>query len=621
METPLIALGWIFTLNIVLLFFFSKAFFLASSRLGWLMLLSNLVYEVIERRLRVPRLAVDFVTWLTFSIASSVLGGPWFGSACAITGSAAWIGALVVELRWRSDSPATQDRRTRRVPLPIPRLIVNIRGPVLARSRRLYDLGHWPEGWHHEFEVLVLNPGLVRPQLPMTVSAVSDSTSVVVAMASNDAACPEPGQATTHQFTIRAETAGTGGNVTVSVSHGDRTWQRSMRIASIIATSHVQVRGAEINRWKYGCRAGFAWRGDNDLYDPSTFQSPQGLRIALGLAARYRMPTTIMLSARLSLEQEEHRAFCEKFGWDRHSEEVPDFARFFHEEVDMTNEQEFPTTTSKPFSAEIGNHMYLHYGTHAAADPGNNWAARAKIGAGNYPWMRAHPCSSFEEQRDNLLKCAESTRQHLGVETTCFAIPSDVYDADTSRAVEAAGIEVGNDTDTTKFQRQVLFPPEHHPTGCERLAELTRMSPRDPVTASQIAMLKFWIGFSRRNRRALVYLAHHHLLMYETNACFDLTSELLRYTLADTEGDVYAATVTALGRYWRDVLSVRTRCVNAKFDAREITISNQGSESRHGLPLVVSLGRNRSFMVLVNVEANASTSLKLTRELNVSNRS
>jgi hypothetical protein len=507
------------------------------------------------------------------------------------------------------------------VPLPIPRLIVNIRGPVLVRSRRLYDLGHWPEGWHHEFEVLVLNPGLVRPQLPMTVSAVSDSTSVVVAMASNDAACPEPGQVTTHRFTIRAETAGTGGNVTVSVSHGDRTWQRSMRIASIIATSDVQVRGAEINRWKYGCRAGFAWRGDNDLYDPSTFQSPQGLRIALGLAARYRMPTTIMLSARLSLEQEEHRAFCEKFGWDRHSEEVPDFARFFREEVDMTNEQEFPTTTSKPFSAEIGNHMYLHYGTHAAADPGNNWAARAKIGAGNYPWMRAHPCSSFEEQRDNLLKCAESTRQHLGVETTCFAIPSDVYDADTSRAVEAAGIEVGNDTDTTKFQRQVLFPPEHHPTGCERLAELTRMSPRDPVTAPQIAMLKFWIGFSRRNRRALVYLAHHHLLMYETNACFDLTSELLRYTLADTEGDVYAATVTALGRYWRDVLSVRTRCVSAKFDAREITISNQGSESRHGLPLVVSLGRNRSFMVLVNVEGNASTSLKLTRELNVSGRS
>ena len=65
-----------------------------------------------------------------------------------------------MELRWRSDSPATQDRRTRRVPLPIPRLIVNIRGPVLVRSRRLYDLRHWPEGWHHEFEVLVLNPAM-----------------------------------------------------------------------------------------------------------------------------------------------------------------------------------------------------------------------------------------------------------------------------------------------------------------------------------------------------------------------------------------------------------------------------------------------------------------------------
>ena len=72
MEVPLIALGWILTLNIVLLFFFSKTFFVASSRLGWLMLLSNLVYEVIEPRLRVPRLALDFVSWLNFqSLAQS----------------------------------------------------------------------------------------------------------------------------------------------------------------------------------------------------------------------------------------------------------------------------------------------------------------------------------------------------------------------------------------------------------------------------------------------------------------------------------------------------------------------------------------------------------------------
>jgi hypothetical protein len=48
MEIPLIALGWILALNIVLLFFFSKAFFLASSRLGWLMLLSN--YRVRSHR-------------------------------------------------------------------------------------------------------------------------------------------------------------------------------------------------------------------------------------------------------------------------------------------------------------------------------------------------------------------------------------------------------------------------------------------------------------------------------------------------------------------------------------------------------------------------------------------
>lgn len=106
---------------------------------------------------------------------------------------------------------------------------------------------------------------------------------------------------------------------------------------------------------------------------------------------------------------------------------------------------------------------------------------------------------------------------------------------------------MGTETDATKWQKLLVFPPEHHPAGCERLVELTRMLPRDPQSAAQIAMLKFWIGFARRHGRALVYLAHHHLAMYEGNACFNLTAELLRHVLADTEGDLYPATLTALG--------------------------------------------------------------------------
>lgn len=605
-------LAWTAWAGAALLFVLSKAFFLAPYRIGWPMLLANAAIETVERRLRYRRETQDWVLWLATSAGAALLGGPWFGLCWALASGMAAGAALLVERRWCADSPARQMESLKgRVPLPVPRLIVSLRGPVLQRGSSVYALGHWPQGWSQRFEVIVLNPGLVRPQLPMTIAVTAQSDSIEVTSEAATSSCPEPGQAVRHAFVLRARTVGPGGEVRIEVSHGDLLWRRVLRIDSILSLERSATVTAAIRRWKYGCRAAFSWRGDNDLYDPSTFQSPQGLRMALGLAARYRMPTTIMLSPRLSLEQEEHRAFCERFGWDRHPEEVPAFVQFFRDEVDMTNEQEYPTAIEKPLSAEIGNHMYLHYGTHAAADPGNGWKSHSKMGAGNYPWLRKHPCTSFEEQRDNLVKCSESTERHLGVKTTCFAIPSDVYDADTSRAVEAAGLEVGNDTDTSKLQRLLFFPKEHHPDGCERLAELTRLLPRDPLNAPQVAMLKFWMAFARRNGRALVYLAHHHLVMYETNACYNLTSELLRHVLADTEGDVHAATVTALGRYWRDVLSERTRCIRIEIQGNEITVHNSADHPLAGLPLEIDLGGGRSTMALVDVPARGSTRVSM----------
>ena len=216
------------------------------------------------------------------------------------------------------------------------------------------------------------------------------------------------------------------------------------------------------------------------------------------------------------------------------------------------------------------------------------------------------PVHFLEEQSGNILKCSESIKQHIGVETTCFTIPSDCYDDHTSQAVEAAGIEVGNDTDTNKIQKLLLFPKERHPKGCETLAEITRMIPKDVVNAPQVAMLKFWVGFARRNRRALVYLAHHHLVMYQTNACYNLTSELLRHVLADTEGDVYCATITSLGRYWRDVLSERTKKVRIELNENRVTVFNDGSSDLNGIPVEFSMIRGGRWMQLVDLQANQS---------------
>lgn len=603
----------IFATAAAAVFVLGKCFFLAPSRAGWLLLLANVFYETLEIKLRLRRAGVDFLLMVLAVAGAGFLGGGWAAAVLALALGAVWASALLVELRWRADAPARQFAASAgRVPLPIPRLIVSLRGPVLRRGRRVYCAGDWPEGWTQPYELLVLNPGTVRPQLPLRIEISTASTHVGVnAERHGDVACPEPGQVVRIPFAVRAERAGRGGDVRLRVAHGDWTWKRTLRVASVPARGSLRVRSATIRRWKYGARAGFVWRGDNDLYDPATFQSAEGLRMALGLAARFRMPTTVMLSSRLSLDPEEHQAFCEQFGWNRHSEEIPEFIRFWREEVDTAVEQEYPTRTERSLSAEVGNHGHLHWGTHAAADPGNGWTSHARVGQGRYPWLKDHPCDSFAEQRDNIAACAAAIEAKLGVRTACYTPPSDMFDADTARAVEAAGIEIGNETDATKWQKLLTFPAEHHPEGCARLVELTRMLPRDPVNAPQIAMLKFWLGVARRRGRALVFLAHHHLLMYKSNACHALTAELLRHVLADAEGDVYPATLTAIGRYWRDVLSERTRMVQIRIAGNAVEIQNAGDRDLPGLPLEIGFGGGRRGMRLVDVPAHSCVAIDM----------
>lgn len=594
-------------------FLLSKCYFLAPCRVGWLMLLANVVYETLEIKLRLRRVWMDYLLLGLATLGGGFLWGGWAAAAVALALGAAWAGALRVDLRWRSDPPARQCAALKgRVPLPVPRLIVHLRGPVLRRGRRVYQAGNVPEGWTQPYELTVLNPGTVRPQLPLRIEISTASTHVSAKMdGPPETRCPDPGQIAVQSFTVRADRAGRGGDVRLRISHGDWTWERTLRIASVPAGGSLRVRTAAIRRWKCGARAGFVWRGDNDLYDPATFQSAEGLRIALGLAARFRMPTTVMLSSRLSLFPEEHAAFCDKFGWNRHSEEIPGFIRFLREEVDTAVEQEFPVRTDRPLSAEIGNHGHLHWGTHAAADPANGWTMHARTGQGNYPWLKAYPCDSFAEQRDNIAACTAAIEEKLGIHTACYTPPSDMFDVATARAVEAAGIEVGNETDATKWQKLLTFPAEHHPAGCARLVELTRMLPRDPVCAAQIAMLKFWLGFARRKGRALVFLAHHHLMLYQTHACYGLAAELLRHVLADAEGDVYPATLTAMGRYWRDVLSERTRTIDLQVGDGAVAVRNTGDRALTGLPLEIEFQGGRRCMRLVDVPPHASVSIEL----------
>ena len=587
-------------------FILSKSYFLAQYRGGLLMLVANIVYEVAERKLRCGRALLDALFLAILVIGSCMLVGLWVGVGVAFVMSIFLVGSLIVDAKWRSGSLARQYAPLQQsVPFPLPQLIVNLRGPVMVRRRGCYDLGVWPEGLEHDFEVMVLNPSIVRPQLPlkMTIEVVGECLSLDN-FNPQSSECPEPSEVKILPFRLKAVRSGSGGEVHIMVTHGDFVSKHRLYLRQVLAQGSVKVKCAVVNRWKHGAKGAFVWRGDQDLYDPSTFQSEEGLRVTLGLAGRFRMPSSLMLSSRLSLVPEEHKEFCNHFGWNRKTEEIPEFIRFLRDDVDTSVEQEWPTATVRPFAVEIGNHHYLHYGTHAAADAGNGWKSHAQMGMGNYSWLSQHPVDSFIEQRDNALKCTQVFRETIGVEPASFTIPSDVHDLHTARAIEAAGLEVGSETDSGKLEKLLWLSPPHHPEGCTRFVELPRMHPRDPKNACQVAMMKYWVGVARRTGRSLVFLAHHHLTRYEGNASYHLVEELLRYVLAEQEGDLYVATLTSVGRYWRDVLSERTRCIDIRVEGQTVHIANNGSRDLTGLPLEIDLGGGRRFMRIVDVAAD-----------------
>ena len=606
---------FLFAILLTAIFMLSKCFFLSAYRVGWVMMFANVIYETLFKKFKWNRGCIDAVILPGLTLLWFLIAGPVWAMAMSLVMSMAWIVTLRIDQRWRTGEIAHQDSRyTGRVPIPVPRMVVNIRGPILERNKIL-ELGDWPVGSSESFEILILNPSSIVPQFPMEVTVETDSPGVKVTMdGSFKGICPDPAQYQTIPFKITStERSKEPVMITVRVSHCDTVWIRKLRLRSVFSLDGASIQSAQIRRWKGGARAGFAWRGDQDLYDPATFQSEQGLRHALGLSYRFRLPSTLYISGALSLNQDGHKAFCDHFGWDRRTEEIPGFIKFLCDKVTLQNELEFPMDPDRKFAMEIGNHMYVHLGTHTGAAEGNNWKSHAWIGDGRYPWQQEGDADSFTEQRDNAIKNAEEILETLGVKVTSWGVPGRTCDSQTSKAVEAAGIEFGTDTNASAFINVFHLVPPHHPEGCEKLVEITKKYPGDPDNAWKIAMLKYWAQAARRREQVFLLMAHHHLLLYEGCACTNMLNEFFYYILGDCQGDYYIATVSSLGKYWQSVMSPKNKCIYVTVsDDNTVTVENKGREKLEELPLEIKLNDGREFMRLVDVDPGQSVQVNLT---------
>ncbi|MCB1129214.1 MAG: hypothetical protein KDM81_22130, partial [Verrucomicrobiae bacterium] len=238
-----------------------------------------------------------------------------------------------------------------------------------------------------------------------------------------------------NQWTVQQ--ASRAGSLRYRIEWGHFSREVEVCLDGCVAAGESVVSDVAIRRYPGACRSAFAWRGDMDLYDDSTLQTVEGLEVAFGLAARYRVPQTMYLSTRLSLDDGAARQWAEHYGIDRGGGRIPDFIEWVRENVELRHACSYPFQSARRFVVELGNHGHLHYGTDTSGAPENGWQLKARMGAGSYPWL-TDDRSSLGEQRDNALEARRWMERLFGFSPRSWAMPDRTNDRHTAAAMEAA---------------------------------------------------------------------------------------------------------------------------------------------------------------------------------------
>jgi hypothetical protein len=576
-----------------------RLLFLASSRLGWFVYGANVLSEFFVKKVGLNRFRVE--------AAAAFVGVLLLGAGIGV--SAGFVAALSLvlldffvrrsERRMLTTAWTTTDQigplptsadATRGLakgyPTPSvhPELTINLAGPFVARLPH-YRLGTLVVGRRIKVEILLGNHTIVPTQ--SAIRAKLSTTANIRLDGESEILIPVVSAGECRRVPVTWTAAEPGGRqaLEIVVEWGNRERVFLLDVDRCITAETAVVADVSMTRYPGGCRSAFAWRGDMDLYDTSTLQSLEGLQVTLDLAARYRMPQTMYLSTRLALDEAAARSWGDHYGVDRGAGEIPRFVDWVRDRVELVHRASYPYESAKPYLLEIGNHGHLHYGTDTAAAAENNWKARAKIGAGTYPWV-GEDRSSFGEQRDNAIEARRWCEELFGYTPKSWAMPDRTRDEHTARAMEAAGCEVLSDSDIRTIHNVLFQPPPHFPPGCGAV-ELTKRYPGDPEHIFHVFMNSFWMHRAHRLGIPVIFMSHQHMRQFEGTACSRFTEAVLRHALTGFNGDLWIDTVYGIGVYWRDVLSAEARKVRADLEDGRVFLVNGGELAFSSVPVDV----------------------------------
>jgi len=595
--------------GLLLLVVVARFFFLARWRVGWAMYFANVVWELAAKRAHVERFRLEVVAAIIALMLLWVSGTVW--------GVVVTIGALLLLMEiinrfWeRTLLTAAYTRLNQAGPVPSanPEIIITLEAPFIERMPQ-YRLGVLWVGVPFEIELVVGNHSCIPTQTPVQILLFAPSSWLAGQGAERSLGLLSSGSVVSTNWRLCPDTPQGGGSIEIMVEWGGASQRIHIRYDECRCAVDAKIKQAVIGRYPGGRRSAFSWRGDMDLYDTSTLQSIEGLEVALGLAARYCFPQTMCLSTRLSLDEVAAREWALNYGADRGAADIPRFVQWVRDNVELCHSAAYPALSDKPYILELGNHGHLHYDTATSAAPENGWQSHARMGAGNYPWLGSDT-SSFGEQRNNALEARHWCERLLGFTPRTWAKPGRCNDADTPRAVEAAGCEVVSGSDIRAIDNVLFQPLPHHPESTDTV-ELTSRYPGDPQHIYHVAMLLFWLHRSERCGIPMVYMCHQHMRQFEGKACTRFTEYLLRTVLKDFNGDFYVDTLFGIGKYWKEVLSPKTRRVSVSLLAHRIMVENRSDIDVERLPVDLELTGGARSTVFVSVRSGCSKTIDLS---------
>lgn len=601
----------------------ARLFFIAHTPAGALFYYPNIIYDFLDKRCKVKRRAIDagiFCVALTIVLLSS-------GLIQMVVALLLLLG-LILEIylqqqekeilasvyahqdkRWMPPINLQQNLPRGALPAPChhPELVINLVGPFISRVP-VYDLGDIKIDRSVEIEIIVANHSILPCQIPFDISMASTTALEAELTSAMQTEALQPGQIYRGVIRLQGKKVDKEGRISISIMHADMQTDLTIVYHSIFDGQDIGIQTAQITRYPGACQSAFAWRGDMDLYDTSTFQSIDGLTHTLGLAARYRFPQTMYLSARLSVNRDEAAAFQTHFQVQRGHDQVPAFINWFQKNVSLFHSFSYPFEIETPYAMELGNHMYLHYGTDAAAAKENNWKLWAKMGDGDYIWQ-GEDRSSFAEQRDNALAAKSAFKKYFGFSPKSWAMPDSTNDQFTPIAVEAAGCSVLSDSDARQKDNVLFQPPPHHPKDCDAV-ELTKRYPGDPQDVTHLYMFYYWLHRGYRLKIPVIFMCHQHLRLYNGWACTHFTEHVMRYVLTQFNGDFHINTVFGIGAYWRAVFSPKCPSIYLEVEDGGVGARNTGEQGFEKVPVDVVYENGRRTCFLVNLPARGVVTIK-----------